>query len=133
MENVNEVINEVVEKVEDVNETIDIVDEGAQLTVDTGADVTKADVAIYIAVGLLSVLGITKLYELIRGFFRKIKKKIADKKSKKEVEEHPERFKSAENYVTEEEAKEDKAETPQPEDNSASDTEAKVETPKKKK
>ena len=132
MENVvNEVVENVVEKVEDVKETVDIVDEGAQLTVDAGADVSKADVAIYIAVGLLSVLGITKLYELIRGFFRKIKKKIADKKAKKEVEEHPERFKSAENYVTEEEAKKEESDTPQP-DNSASEAEAKVETPKKK-
>ena len=131
MENVNEVVENVVEKVEDVAEVANIVDEGAQLTVDTGADASKADVAIYIAVGLLSVLGITKLYELIRGFFRKIKKKIADKKAKKEVEEHPERFKSAENYEPEEEAKKEESETPQP-DNSASEAETKVETPKKK-
>lgn len=127
---VNETIENVVEKVEDVAEVANIVDEGAQLTVDTGADVTKADVAIYIAVGLLSVLGITKLYELIRGFFRKIKKKIADKKSKKEVEDHPERFKSAENYVTEEEANKEEPETPETKDNEVS--ESKVETPKKK-
>lgn len=131
MENVNEVVENVVEKVEDVKETVDIIDEGAQLTVDTGADVSKADVAIYIAVGLLSVLGITKLYELIRGFFRKIKKKVADKKAKKDVDKHPENYESAENYVTEEEAKKEESETPQP-DNSASETETKVETPKKK-
>lgn len=129
---VNETIENVVEKVEDVAEVANIVDEGAQLTVDTGADVSKADVAIYIAVGLLSVLGITKLYELIRGLFRKIKKKIADKKSKKEVEDHPERFKSAENYVTEEEAKKEEPEKPETKGDEVSESKE-VETPKKKK
>lgn len=128
---VNETIENVVEKVDDVAEVANIVDESAQLTVDAGADATKADVAIYIAVGLLSVLGITKLYELIRGFFRKLKKKIADKKAKKEAEEHPERFVSADNYVTEEEAKKEESETPETKGNEEV-SEAKVETPKKK-
>lgn len=121
MDELNTKIEEVVDKAEDVAEVANIVDENTQLAVDADPTVSKGDVAIYIAVGILSILGITKLVDLIKRFFRSIKKKIQAKR----VAKHPEDYESAENYVTEEEAKKE-SEAPEAE------TASEVETPQDK-
>jgi len=96
----NEEMNEKVEELKDVVTDISTVSETNKLVKDAGG---KAKAG-YILIGILSVLGLVKLFGLVRGWIKKIK----NKRARKYAEQHPEEFVTREDVEKQQSEEEEK-------------------------